>query len=79
MNMHLAIWDAFLNINQDNEYDIVDSCGFSAESLIPSLLSVCPVVARVHDRLPGFMEKELSIIGDSGFKFEKPWPILFSL
>lgn len=71
MNLNLAVWEAFLHASRSTEYDIVDTCGFSAESLIPSLLSLCPVVSRVHDQKPEFLEKELAMIGDSGFRFEK--------
>jgi hypothetical protein len=71
MNMNMAVWETFLHACQNTEYDIVDTCGLSAESLIPSLISECPVVTRVHDRIPEFLEKELAIIGDSGFRFEK--------
>ncbi len=71
MNLNIAMWEAFLHASRNSEYDVVDTCGLSAESLIPSLLSECPVVARTHDRTPEFLEKELATIGDSGFRFEK--------
>ncbi len=70
MNMNLAFWQAYLRAIRTVEFDIIDTGGFSAESLIPSILAECPVFARIHDRLPAFMEKELSIIGDGGFKFD---------
>lgn len=71
MNINMAFWEAFLRASKNTEYDVVDASGFSAESLIPSLLSDCPVVARVHDRSPEFLEKELASIGESVFKFEQ--------
>lgn len=71
MNMNLAVWQAFLEASRSNRYDVVDVSGYSAESLVPSILADCPVISRQHDRAPAFLDRELAIIGSSGFKFEK--------
>lgn len=71
MNMNLAFWQAFLKASRDRHYDIVDVSGFSAESLVPSILADCPVISRHHDRAAAFLDGELAMMGSSGFKFEK--------
>ncbi len=71
MTMNMSLWEAFLQVSKKTKYDIIDTSGISAESLIPSILSECPVVARVHDCLPDFLEKKLSSIGDSRFRLEQ--------
>lgn len=71
MNINLASWNAFLRASESTEFDIVDVASFSAECLIPALMADCPVVGRVYDSPPEFLSRELELIGDSGFKFEK--------
>ncbi|MBX9953161.1 MAG: glycosyltransferase family 4 protein [Candidatus Obscuribacterales bacterium] len=71
MNINLSAWHAYLQSARTSEFDIVDVAGFSAESLIPAIMSDCPVVASVYDNPPAFLSREMELIGDSGFKFEK--------
>lgn len=71
MNLNLAAWRAFLAAYKETQFDIVDVSNYSAESLLPSIIAECPVVARQYDMNPEFLDKELSLIGDSGFKFEQ--------
>ncbi|PZM85358.1 MAG: hypothetical protein DKT66_04010 [Candidatus Melainabacteria bacterium] len=71
MNLNLSSWQAFLKASETSEFDIVDVAEFSAESLVASIMSDCPVVARVYDNPPAFLSRELDLIGDSGFRFEK--------
>lgn len=71
MNINLSAWHAYLKVCRESEFDIVDVAGFSAESLIPAIMADCPVVASVYDSPPAFLSRELELIGDSGFKFEK--------
>lgn len=71
MNLNLSSWQAFLKASETTDFDIVDVAEFSAESLVASIMSDCPVVARVYDNPPAFLSRELDLIGDSGFKFEK--------
>lgn len=70
MNMNMALWQAFLKVSKESQFDIIDVSGFSAESLIPSLLGDTPVFARIYESQPHFLEKELLTIGNSGFSFE---------
>lgn len=71
MNLNLSAWQAFLKASETTDFNIVDVAEFSAEGLIPAIMSDCPVVARVYDNPPAFLARELDLIGDSGFKFEK--------
>lgn len=70
MNLNLSSWQAYLKASTTTDFDIVDVAEFSAESLIASIMSDCPVMARVYDKPPAFLSRELDLIGDSGFKFE---------
>ncbi|MBA3994136.1 MAG: hypothetical protein C0469_11465 [Cyanobacteria bacterium DS2.3.42] len=70
MNMNIALWQAFLRVSKESQFDIIDVSGFSAESFIPSLLGDTPVFARIYESQPHFLEKELLTIGNSGFNFE---------
>lgn len=71
MNLNLSSWQAFLKASETTDFDIVDVAEFSAEGLVASITADSPVVARVYDNPPVFLSRELNLIGDSGFKFEK--------
>ncbi len=71
MNMNLSLWQAYLNLSKEIQFDIVDISGSFAESLIPALLADTPVFSRIYESQPYFLHKELSTIGDTGFSFER--------
>lgn len=71
MNLNFATWRAFLAAYRQTQFDIIDVSNYSAESLLPSIIAECPVVAREYDMSPEFLDNELSLIGDSVYRFEQ--------
>lgn len=70
LNLSVALWSEYLKCAKDTPYDIVDATCSYGESVIPALTGASPVVSRLYDRRAVFVEKELSFLGDTGFKFE---------
>ncbi len=70
-NINMAFWKAYLQSSKSTDYDVIDTCGVSAESLIPTIISDCPVFTRTHIQLPKFLEEKFKFKDDDSSKFEQ--------
>ncbi len=71
LNLHLSLWQTFLKASKKTRYDVIEVCGVSGESLVPSLLGTAPVHFRNYECLPVFMGEELSSVDNSESTFQK--------
>lgn len=71
LNMHFSLWQTFLKASKNTRYDVIEVCGFSGESIVPTLLGTAPVHFRDYNCQPGFIREEFYSVDQSECAFQK--------